>query len=95
MQAGELDDYDRPDTCRTLAQSLGDEGARLISLKLYPDAGHGWDRLEPTIVVNDPYSHLGKGGEVRIAANEAVAKMSRAATVAFFRCTLGLGGCVP
>ena len=48
---------------------------------------------EPTVIVNDPFSHLGKGGEVRIAPNEAVAMVSRAATVAFFRCRLGLNGC--
>jgi dienelactone hydrolase len=95
LQAGELDDYDQPDTCRTLVESLGDAGNRIISLKVYPNAGHGWDRLEAPVVVNDPYSHLGKGGEVRIAANEAVAKLSRAATVTFFRCKFDLGGCQP
>ena len=93
LQAGELDDYDQPDTCPKLAQALGDDGARLLSLKVYPNAAHGWDRLEPPVVVKDPYSHLGRGGEVRIAPNDTVAAQSRAATVSFFRCKLGLGGC--
>ena len=95
LQTGALDDYDQPDTCLKLLQSLPSDGARLVSLKVYPDAAHGWDRLEPAIVVNDPYSHLGKGGEVRIAPNEAIAVISRAATVAFFRCKLALTGCPP
>jgi dienelactone hydrolase len=95
LQAGELDDYDQPDTCKKLVESLDGASARLVSLKIYPNAGHAWDRLEPAMTVNDPYSHLGKGGEVRIAPNEATAAASRAATVSFFRCTLGLGGCVP
>ncbi len=93
LQAGELDDYDLPDTCPKLRQSLGDEDARVITLKVYPGAAHGWDRLEPPLIVEDPYSHMGRGGKVTIAPNEAVAAQSRAATVAFFRCKLGLGGC--
>src|SRR5438105_5992584 len=95
LQAGELDDYDQSDTCTNLVKSLGSEGGRIISVKIYPNAAHGWDRLEQPVVVNDPYSHLGKGGPVRIAANEAVAKLSRAATVAFFSCKLDLGKCQP
>src|SRR5438876_1152731 len=76
-------------------ETLPGDVARLVSLTVYPDAAHGWDRLEPAIVVNDPYSHLGRGGEVRIAPNEAVAVASRAATVSFFRCKLGLSRCPP
>lgn len=72
-------------------QSLGSEGAQVISLKIYPDPGHGWDRLEPPVVVNDPYSHLGRGAEVRVAPNEAVAKLSPASIGAFFRCKFDLG----
>ena len=93
LQAGELDEYDQPDTCMKLPQSLGGDGARLVSVKVYPDATHGWDRLEPAIVINDPYSHLGRGGEVRMAPNVAIAAMSRAATVSFFRCKLAFTGC--
>jgi uncharacterized protein len=93
IQAGELDTYDLPDTCTKLVASLGEAGSRLVSLKVYSDAGHGWDRTEPAITIEDPYSHLGKGGSVVMAGNEAVAAKSRAATVAFFRCTFGLGGC--
>lgn len=91
LQAGEADDYDQPDTCPKLVRSLGDEGTRLVSLKVYADAAHGWDRLEPALLVKDPYSHLGQGGDVRIAPNESVAAQSRAATVAFFRSKLQRG----
>ncbi|MEQ1518916.1 MAG: hypothetical protein ABL931_20755, partial [Usitatibacteraceae bacterium] len=93
LQAGELDTYDLPDTCATLAKSLGNEASGLITLKTYAGAGHGWDRSEPAMTVEDPYSHLGKGGQVLMAGNEAVAQKSRGATVAFFRCAFGLGSC--
>jgi dienelactone hydrolase len=93
LQAGALDDYDQPDTCSKLVQSLDAETARSVSLKVYPDAGHGWDRMEPPMVARDPYSHLGRGGDVKIVANESVAALSRTATVDFFRCNLGVGGC--
>jgi dienelactone hydrolase len=95
LQAGEIDTYDLPDTCRKLEQSLGAEGARHLSVVVYPGAGHGWDRTEPATTITDPYSHLGRGGEVRFEANAEVARKSRDATVAFFRCRFGLGDCAP
>ena len=93
LQAGELDTYDLPDTCPTLVKSLGDSARDLITIKVYADAGHGWERTEPAITIEDPYSHLGKGGKVLMAENAAVASKSRAATVAFFRCAFGIGPC--
>ena len=93
LQAGEQDTYDLPDTCLALVKSLGESVNRLITAKVYADAGHGWDRIEPAMTIEDPYSHLGRGGKVLMAGNETVAAKSRAATVAFFRCALGLGGC--
>ena len=93
LQAGALDTYDLPDTCVKLVDSLPAAAAQLFTVKVYPDAPHGWDRIEPPVVVNDPFSHLGKGGEVRIAPHAPTAALSRAATVAFFRCKLALAGC--
>ena len=93
IQAGELDTYDLPDTCSKLVKSLGDPAGGFITLTTYAGAGHGWDRTEPAVTVEDPYSHLGKGGKVEIKGNPSVAAQSRAATVAFFRCSFGLGGC--
>ncbi len=93
IQAGEIDTYDLPDTCPSLVKSLGESAAKLVTLKMYPGAGHGWDRTEPAMTIEDPYAHLGRGGKVLMENNAPVAARSRAATVAFFRCSLGLGGC--
>lgn len=93
IQAGEIDTYDQPDTCPALVKSLGEAGGKIVTLKMYPGAGHGWDRTEPAMTIEDPYAHLGRGGKVLMENNPAVASTSRAATVAFFRCSLGLGGC--
>lgn len=93
LQAGAQDTYDLPDTCPALVKSLAASASRLITVKVYADAGHGWDRIEPTITIEDPYAHLGKGGKVVMAGNGSVAAKSRATTVAFFRCSLGLGDC--
>ena len=94
LQAGEQDTYDLPDTCSKMVKSLGESAGRLLTLKVYADAGHGWDLTEPAMTIEDPYSHLGKGGKVLMAGNKSVAAKSRAATLAFFRCALGLGGCI-
>ncbi len=93
LQAGAADTYDQPDTCANLVKSLGARGANLVTLKVYADAGHGWDRTEPTMMIEDPFSHLGRGGKVVMAGNEQVAAQSRAATVAFFCRTFAIGGC--
>ena len=93
LQAGEQDTYDLPDTCIKMIKTLGDSASGLVTLTVYSGAGHGWDRTEPAMTIEDPYSHLGKGGKVLMTGNESVAATSRAATVAFFRCTFGLGGC--
>jgi len=93
LQAGELDTYDLPETCPALVKSLGESASRLVTLMVYADAGHGWERTEPAMTIDDPYAHLGKGGKVLMAGNEAVATKSRAATVAFFRCSFGIGAC--
>lgn len=93
IQAGELDTYDLPDSCSTLIASLGEAASRLVTVTTYSNAGHGWDRIEQAVTVDDPYSHLGKGGKVVMKGNPVVAAKSRAATVAFFRCHFGLGGC--
>ena len=75
---GAADDWTSPVPCVQRAEAAGKD--YMIEHLVYPNATHGWDRLEPEINVNDPYSHLGKGGEVRIAPNEAAAAASRAAT---------------
>ena len=95
IQAGELDDYDQPDTCPKLIASLPDKDRALIKFRIYPEATHGWDSSLPPMTYNDPYAHLGKGGEFRFFPNPKVAVQSRAAAVQFFRCSFGMSGCVP
>lgn len=85
IQAGELDAYDDPDTCAGLVASLPAAQQAFVSATVYAGATHAWDRLEPAIVVTDPFSHKGAGGSVDFVPNPAVAEASRAATVAYFR----------
>jgi dienelactone hydrolase len=85
LQGGDLDTYDLPDTCPKLAQSVSDATPPgVLSVKMYPNATHGFDRTESPVTINDPFSHLGKGGEVLMAPNPEAAAQARAATVAFF-----------
>jgi dienelactone hydrolase len=91
IQGGELDTYDLPDTCPKLVQSLQATTPGLFSVRMYPNATHAFDRVtEPTTTVNDPFSHLGKGGEVLFESNPQAALQSRAATIAFFRAYFGV-----
>ena len=91
IQGGELDTYDLPDTCPTLVQSTQAAAPGLVSVKMYPGVTHAWDFVtEPDTTITDPFSHLGRGGDVDIRANPAAAAQSRAATVAFFRAKFGL-----
>jgi uncharacterized protein len=89
LQGGELDTYDLPETCPTLAQSALIP-AGLLSVKMYANATHGFDRSEAAITITDPFSHLGRGGEVLMAPNPEAAAQSRAATLAFFKTQFGL-----
>jgi uncharacterized protein len=90
IQAGELDAYDQPDTCPKLVQSLPEAAQAFISVNVYPNATHAWDRLQPAITVTDPFSHLGKGGEVEFIPNPGKAFQSRSSAVRFFQEALGL-----
>ena len=91
IQGGELDTYDLPDTCPKLAQSLEATAPGLLSVRMYPNATHAFDRVsEPTTTVTDPFSHLGRGGDVLFEANPVAASQSRASTVAFFKAYFGM-----
>ncbi len=85
LQAGAADQYDDPDSCQKLVDSLSAADRPHLSLTVYPEATHGWDRLEPAIQVTDPYSHTGKGGLVDIAPSPETARTSRRAVVDFFK----------
>lgn len=90
LQAAELDDYDRPDTCQQLVAGLAPADRRHVEVRLLPDATHGFDRRESDTTVVDPFAHLGKGGEVRFAFNSAATARARETVVKFFRHQFGL-----
>jgi uncharacterized protein len=71
---GDADDYDTPAGCRDLAARSGGRG---IDVVVYPDAHHGFNAIGLDVVVDDPFSHEGRGGEVRMKSNPA----ARAAAV--------------
>jgi dienelactone hydrolase len=85
IQTGALDDYDQPETCPLMVSSLGEVEKDLVELKVYKNAYHAWDRLEPELLVTDPTSHLGTGGEVLLSPNKKIAKRSRRKVVNFFQ----------
>ena len=90
IQIGELDDYDEGGApCEILISSLTESEQELVSLKVYPNATHAWDRLQPAITVNDPFSHLGAGGEVNMIPNPGKAFQSREKVLHFLQESFG------
>ncbi len=89
LQGGGLDTYDLPDTCPKLAEQAT-VPTGLLSVKMYADATHGFDRTEDPVTINDPFAHLGRGGPVLMTPNPAAAAQARAATTAFFKTQFGL-----
>ena len=92
IQSGECDAYDEPDSCARLVSSLPEQAQRQVTLTMYPDATHAFNRLEPAQTVTDPFSHLGQGGEVKFEANPEAAASSRQATVDFFERAFAAAG---
>jgi dienelactone hydrolase len=84
IQTGARDDYDLPETCPQLADNLLEQDKGLVKVKVYKRAHHAWDRLESRIIVEDPYSNLGQGGEVVLAPSFRTAFRSRYKVVHFF-----------
>lgn len=85
IQTGALDDYDQPETCPLMVSNLAEADKDLVDLKVYQNAYHAWDRLEPELLVTDPISHLGQGGEVLLSPNKRLARKSRKKVVRFFK----------
>jgi len=86
IQIGDKDDYDDgPWACKALAAPFPN-----VSVNVYNNSYHGWDRLQPEITVVDPFSHHGLGGEVEIVPNPGKAFQSRSNVVEFFKATLGM-----
>jgi dienelactone hydrolase len=90
INAAELDDYDRPDTCAGLVAGLPPSDRRTVELQMAAGATHAFDRRGPDMSIVDPFAHLGKGGEVRIRYNAQQTERARAAVVEFFRRELGV-----
>lgn len=84
IQGGEADTYDAPDSCLSLQQSLPEPALDAVTVRMHPGATHAFERREPGASYNDPYSHLGAGGEVEFRYNETAARDSVRAVVAFF-----------
>ena len=91
LQAGARDDYDEPDSCARLVESLPQASRDRVELRVYPEATQAWDRLEPAMTVEDPMSHAGRGGTVAIEPSPEVAEQSRQAVLEFFQRHLGVG----
>lgn len=90
LQAGGKDDYDAPDSCARLIESLPEASRAHVELRTYSEATHAWDRLEPEMTVEDPFAHEGRGGPVRIAPSIESATQSRQLLVAFFQRAFGM-----
>jgi dienelactone hydrolase len=90
IQGGELDNYDAPDSCQKLLDSLPEASRTLVRLKMYPGVTHGFDSTDSQRVIKDVSANLGKGGEVRLVPNPAVAAIAREATAKFFSEVFGL-----
>ena len=84
IQTGQNDDYDLPETCSNMLNNLADADKELTDLNLYKKAYHAWDRLEPTLIIEDPFAHLGQGGVVTLKPNKTLATKSRRKAVKFF-----------
>ena len=91
IQAGELDTYDEPDTCRNLVRSLSASARSFIAVCIYRNTSHAWDRLQSPMTVTDPFSHLGMGGSDEFVPNPEKALESRSNTVRFFQQAFGMG----
>jgi dienelactone hydrolase len=82
--AGERDDYEEPDTCRTLVERLPPESRPSVTLTIYPGATHAWDTRSGAVNFFDPNAALGKGGRVRFFPDGKVADRSRNEAAEFF-----------
>jgi dienelactone hydrolase len=84
IQTGQLDDYDIEESCPSMVDNLTEADQELVTLKVYKNAYHAWDRLEPKLIVPDPISHLGQGGDVTLSPNLRLALKSQRKVVKFF-----------
>lgn len=82
---GEYDDYDLPSSCNDWKQSLSASEQKLVTVKVYKGAFHAFNSFEKERIVQDPFSHLGKGGSVLMKPQPKARKKSKRDVVRFFK----------
>lgn len=82
---GEFDDYDLPSSCDDWKKSLPTSEQKLVTVKVYKGAYHAFNSFEKERVVQDPFSHLGKGGSVLMKPQPKARKKSKRDVVKFFK----------
>lgn len=85
--AGDKDDYDDPDSCPRFVQALPEADRKHVSVTVYPGATHVWDTPADRSIY-DPVAHKGRGGNVAMVRNPAIAEKSKAFAVEFFSAAL-------
>jgi uncharacterized protein len=89
--AGALDTYDNPTSATDLVAALPEDARKFVSAHVYPNATHAWNMQgDVDVTITDPFSHQGRGGEVRFLSNPKAADDSRRRTDAFFRKAFGI-----
>ena len=79
------------DACPQMLQRLPEADRRAVSVKVYPNATHGFDISEDcTPPYEDPAANRGKGGMGRSCPNPAARADSRREAVEFFSRAFGL-----
>ena len=83
IQCGAADAYDDPDGLDQLMGRLSPEARALVTAITYPGATHAFDRDAPEVLITDPFSHKGAGGQVPFRFNREAAEAARAELVRF------------
>lgn len=85
LVTGALDQYDDdPEAAPKLVASLDPKDAAKITVKVMENAHHCFDMPGANVVVTDPASHRGAGGQVQMLCNEEAMLASHQIAVAFF-----------
>lgn len=82
--AGAKDEYEGPDTCEKLKETLSDETRALTTVHTYPNVGHGFD-APYSRTYHDPYACFGNGCNVKHFRDDAVAQDAYRREVEFLR----------
>ena len=86
---GADDDYDTPTSCQSWKESLTLKNQRNVEVVVYKDAVHAFNTSDKAIEVVDPFSHLGKGGTVKMHGNSQAREAADKKLLTFFSETIG------